>query len=206
MTDTKLENIAKLYSDNVREKGACSAAVGWTSPEGHELRSQKLAYLVEREREPFSVNDLGCGYGAFYEYLVEHGHAISHYNGYDISREMIEAAEKQLPADKVSLFNGGDLETEADYSFAGGTFNVRGSVSNDQWQSFVLDTINQMHENSRKGFSFNLLSTHVDWQEPHLFYGNPALFFDHCKSKLGCRVSLLHDYALYEWTIAAYRP
>ena len=52
-----------------------------------------------------------------------------------------------------------------------------------------------------KALAFNLLSTYVDWQEPHLFYGDPLFWFDHCKRNYSRQVALLHDYPLYEWTI-----
>ena len=57
-------------------------------------------------------------------------------------------------------------------------------------------------QHSRSGFTFNLLSTYSDYQEEHLFYGDPLEWFDWCKREITPRVMLLHDYPLYEWTIA----
>ena len=59
-----------------------------------------------------------------------------------------------------------------------------------------------MAEQSRIGFSFNLLTSYVDWEEDHLYYGDPGVFFEYCKRKHSRFVTLLHDYPLYEWTIA----
>jgi hypothetical protein len=36
---------------------------------------------------------------------------------------------------------------------------------------------------------------------PDLYYGDPAFFFDHCKTHYARDVALLHDYGLYEFTL-----
>jgi hypothetical protein len=37
---------------------------------------------------------------------------------------------------------------------------------------------------------------------PDLYYGDPSWFFDHCKRRFSRNVALLHDYELYDWTMA----
>ncbi|HEX2060504.1 MAG TPA: class I SAM-dependent methyltransferase, partial [Thermoanaerobaculia bacterium] len=66
---------------------------------------------------------------------------------------------------------------------------------------YILKMLANMAEHSTRGFAFNLLTSYVDWKEPHLFYGDPSFFFDHCVRNISRRVVVFHDYPLYEWTI-----
>ena len=58
-----------------------------------------------------------------------------------------------------------------------------------------------MDEYSKEGFSFNVLTTYVDYKKDHLYYADPLYYFDYCKSNFTKKVSLFHDYELFEWTI-----
>ena len=99
------------------------------------------------------------------------------------------------------LINSSKISTLADFTFVSGTFNVRFESTYDQWKKFIEETLHMINESSSLGFSFNLLSKYVDWQVPHLFYGDPCYWFDYCKVNFSKQVSLIHDYPLYEWTI-----
>lgn len=196
-----LSPVAAHYAQSLKRYGAQSVGVGWTDPALHDLRFDKLMTVIEKGKERISVNDLGCGYGALYNYLIENGMSIESYRGYDISTEMLEQAREQLPEECVELFNSPCLDKHADYSIASGIFNVKFRETEKAWKEYINQTLHNMHEYSHMGFAFNLLSSYVDYREEHLFYGDPLFYFDYCKKEFSSYVSLLHDYPLYEWTI-----
>jgi len=101
----------------------------------------------------------------------------------------------------LHLIESNELKTKADYSFVSGTFNVRFEADDKQWIQFIEEKLNELNKFSERGFSFNLLTSYVDWKEPHLYYGDPCYWFDYCKRYFSKRVTLLHDYPLWEWTI-----
>ena len=199
----RLDRIRDLYSANLNAKGAISSAVGWNSDESQTLRFEKLSSVIDDCSKPLVINDYGCGYGAHLEYLEKCGIPVAQYNGYDLSDPMLEAARKNLTKFKGDLFlhNSSEVTTEADYSFASGTFNVRFDAKDKKWKEFIHLKLNELCSYSGKGFAFNLLSTYVDWQESHLYYGDPCYWFDFCKKNYSKKVTLLHDYDLFEWTI-----
>lgn len=204
MSDTALKKIEDLYTGNLREKGLTSLAVGWNTPESQAMRFEKLNTAITSQSRPITVNDYGCGYGAHLEYLEQVcGIKVEEYNGYDLSEDMLAAARKNLSwfGGRLNLIKSAELSTTADYTFVSGTFNVRFDADTDAWKSFIHTKLDELAQYSRRGFSFNLLSTYVDWQEKHLFYGDPCYWFNHCKKRYSKRVSLLHDYPLYEWTL-----
>lgn len=198
-----ISNVERLYSENVRDKGATSQAVGWNSAESQELRFRELTRVVDRSSKQISVNDYGCGYGAHLQYLLHHGYDVAVYNGYDVSKPMLDSASKELHTFQGDLhfYHQADIVTEADYTFISGTFNVKFDAQEDEWHDYVAERLLEARDYSKRGFAFNLLSTYVDWKEPHLYYGDPCKWFDFCKRECGKRVSLLHDYLLHEWTI-----
>lgn len=194
-----LSDIAKLYEESLGKHGCASPAVGWRDEGSHALRFAKLAAVIGRSDAPISVNDLGCGYGAFYDFLVSQGFQVKSFRGYDISEKMLEQARRLVP--KGEFVAGDSLKQSADYSFACGIFNVKLDEDEKAWLAHIEHTLDNLNEFSSRGFAFNLLSTYVDYREPHLFYGDPLHFFDLCKRRHSKHVALLHDYPLYEWTI-----
>ena len=201
-----LQEIESLYTDNIRRHGFDAKSVGWRDEATHRLRFDKLVQCLipDASNEAFTVNDLGSGYGAMFRYLDErYARRLTRYHGYEISDAMIEACATFVGADeRIEIHKTSALTHEADYSFVCGTFNVRFKTSDEEWDAYLKETIVQLGRQSRRGFAFNLLTGYVDWQEPHLFYADPCHYFDFCKRLVSRKVTLLHDYPLYEWTIA----
>jgi SAM-dependent methyltransferase len=90
-----LSEVADLYSDNLDAHGVSPMSVGWRDEAQQRLRFEKLAAVIDREtrQQGFTVNDLGCGYGAMFGYLDQLGAPrLEQYIGYDISQKMLAAA------------------------------------------------------------------------------------------------------------------
>jgi SAM-dependent methyltransferase len=196
-----LSDVAKLYEDSLAQHGESSCGVGWRDDAGHAMRFDQLMRVIKSRQDSLEINELGCGYGAFYEHLLARGVPVSQYCGVDISAEMIERARLRLKDVSAEVAIGAELTRDADYSFASGIFNVRLSCVDAEWRDHILLTLSNLASRSRRGFAFNLLSTYVDWRAERLFYGDPLFFFDYCKRHFSRYVTLVHDYPLWEWTI-----
>jgi len=199
-----LNQVAKLYTDCLREFGPVAKSVGWRDESSQKLRFQKLVQVIDEgaKTQELTINDLGCGYGAMYRYLREDcGFKISKFYGYDISKEMLDCARSAIK-DEEAVFVASDcISFEADYSFTSGIFNVKFDIEEELWKSYIEEILSIMAEKSTKGFAFNALTTYVDYRENHLYYADPFYFFDFCKNNFSKKVSLLHDYDLWEWTM-----
>jgi len=197
-----LKKVQNLYSENLRRHGIDPKSVGWTKPGSQQLRFKKLLGIIEFPDKGFTLNELGCGYGELFKYCHENNFNLLTYFGYDISSEMIDAAQKYIGSSQgVKFYQKQTIETAADYSVASGIFNVKFEENEQQWSDYVRQTLLNMAEFSRKGIAFNLLTTYVDYKESHLFYADPAEYFDFCKRNISKHVNLIHDYELFEWTI-----
>jgi len=198
-----LEKIKNLYDTNIKTFGLDSKSVGWKSFDSQLLRFDLLTKAFQPFDHGLIINDLGCGYGAMFEYLNKSlSSNLVKYYGYDISENMLVKA-KQYTHDNRAVFIKNSIVTEeADLTFVSGTFNVKYDHSENEWCDYIKNTLLQISNKSRVGFSFNLLSSYVDWKAPDLFYGDPLFFFDFCKKNLSKKVNIFHDYPLYEWTIS----
>lgn len=199
------QNIYKKVSDYYTEKvitfGEQAKGVDWNGEESQRIRFEQLTKIIHL-KDFFSINDLGCGYGALVDYLDEK--AVEYeYFGYDISEEMIKRARSRFfHKHNCNFFNHCQMNV-ADYTIASGIFNVKLDVEGDSWLKYILNTLTIMNQSSMKGFSFNILTSYSDdeYKKDYLYYADPCFFFDYCKRHFSRWVSLLHDYGLYEFTI-----
>lgn len=205
-----LTEVADLYSQSLQAHGASPLGVGWRTQESQEFRFARLLSIVDSdvlaEGSPFTVNDVGCGYGALWDYIQERGLNVSRYFGYDISDEMLTECRRRVPPASAEIICSDRATQQADYSIASGIFNVRFEVVDDDWARYMRSAVRLLAESSRRGFAFNAMTTYSDYQEPHLYYADPLEWFDWCKREITPRVALFHDYALYEWTITGATP
>jgi len=197
-----LNDIAKYYSDKLDVNGITPLGVDWNGEASQILRFEQLTKIIS-VKEKFELNDLGCGYGALYDYLGLY-HKEFLYNGYDISSNMIRVAkDRHSLKENIRVFVAEKPSEIADYGIASGIFNVRLDYSDADWLEYIKKTIDAMNEKSRLGFSFNCLTIYSDQEKmkKHLYYADPCVLFDFCKKHYSKNVALLHDYNLYEFTI-----
>jgi len=197
-----IDDVAAYYRSRLAEHGTTAKGVDWNSTESQVQRFAQFEKLLPAERA-FSVNDIGCGYGAFLDVLALR-HSEIDYCGTDISAEMIEAARNRFShRASTSFVKGSRPNRAADYGFASGIFNVRLGHDAQEWEGYFISTLDMICETSKKGFAFNCLTSYSDaeYMKDHLYYANPCEVFDLCKRRYSRQVALLHDYGLYEFTI-----
>lgn len=197
-----LSDVAEYYSDKLAQYGETPKGVDWNGGNSQTLRFEQLCKII-RMTSSFSINDLGCGYGALYEFLSAKYDSFS-YCGIDVSESMIRAAKERFKHNQKLKFIASSKPGEvADYSIASGIFNVRLGRSDDEWLSYFKATLSVLDATSRLGFAFNCLTSYSDEDKmrDYLYYISPGYVFDLCKREYSKNVALLHDYDLYEFTV-----
>ncbi len=199
--------VAEYYAQKLQQHGATARGVDWNSAASQTLRFQQLL-RVRADARAFSINDYGCGYGALVEYLVKDG-ASFRYCGFDIAEHMVACAIALHTGMATCTFVSDETRlSPADFTVASGIFNVKLDVPDDDWSVYLLDTLQRLNALSLRGFAFNALSLYSDVakRRADLHYADPLVLFDYCRRTFSPRVSLLHDYPLYEFTILVRRP
>lgn len=201
-----LRKVASYYGDKLSRHGTTPQGVDWNGESGQLLRFAQLTRVVE-SGDHFTLNDLGCGYGALVDFLST-SYGSFGYTGYDVSPEMVAAARERYPHRQAVSFSVGAVPlAPANYGVASGIFNVRMGIGNEEWLEYVLSTLDLLDQTSLDGFAFNCLTSYSDPERMRadLFYADPCQLFDLCKRRYSKEVALLHDYGLYEFTIIVRR-
>jgi predicted TPR repeat methyltransferase len=195
--------VDEYYTAKLRAHGPTPAGVDWNGADSQALRFRQLLSLIRADDEPLTIVDYGCGYGALVEALRARQRTFA-YQGFDLSHAMVEEAAARYRDEPRAAFTADrDLLRPADFTVASGVFNVKLATPVEQWNAYVIETLDDMVRLSTRGLAFNALTVHSDEDRKRddLFYADPAKVLDHCLREYSRDVSVRHDYALYEFTV-----
>lgn len=199
-----LAPVAAAFERRLKLHGVGPSAVFWNNFEGQQLRFELLIGVMEDDvrRRKISINDLGCGYGALFEFLqymppMEGGRFF----GYDISAEMIKAARRRVSDPRAQFYESSIAVHVADYSFASGAYNMKQTAGEEEWNDYVKESLRRLWSKSTKGMAFNMLNDQREKIEDWLYYADSQDFLDFCRTALSPNAILVDSHPLKEWTI-----
>ncbi len=201
----ELNKASEYYTRRKDEFSLEAQQVGWKDELAQQSRFKQFLRLLDLKSD-FSINDLGCGFGHFYNFIADNGFENFDYNGYDLNEAMIQHCKssfEEVSNAKFTLVKDAEEMGPADYTIASGIFSLKFDRTEEEWLNQVLATIHKMNDKSKHGFSFNSLTKYSDkeFMREELYYADPCLFFDYCKLNFSKNVALLHDYNQYDFTI-----
>jgi SAM-dependent methyltransferase len=197
-----LKKVRDYYEKKLSKFGHTPKGVDWNSEESQEIRFEQLTKVIDPKIKFFSIIDYGCGYGAFYKYLSSHFNQFA-YTGHDLSTKMTDTGKKLFLNPRIKWINDVSNLKSSDYLIASGIFNVKLDSEDSRWLQYIFDTISKFDRLAIKGFAFNVLTKYSDqeFMKRKLYYADPSLLFDFCKTNCSKYVSIIHDYPLFEFTI-----
>lgn len=172
-----------------------------------ERHKQLMTLLLPLLPLNFSLCDFGSGTCDLHGYLLKCG--IKHrYTGIEIVPEMREISLKKYPDIEILGSNILDdqFTTTYDVVVASGTFNLRGNVEIDLWESYVLSIIAKMYKISRIGIAYNAITAYSDFRADSLYYMNPDLAITHTQREMSRFFTLSSAYPLFEFTMTVFHP
>lgn len=201
-----IEAVVDYYERKLQSFGTTPRGVDWKDESSQTKRFEQLARALglAGRGDPFTLVDFGCGYGALLQYLCGAGAPVT-YIGYDRSTRMVEEARAAHP--EATFTADWSSVPRADYVLASGVFNVRLDTPPEEWQGYVIRTLQSIDEKATEGWAVNFLTGYADEDRKRsdLHYADPAEVFDWCKRSASKWVSLFHDYDLYEFTVGVRR-
>lgn len=183
--------------------GATPLGVDWSCAPTQHLRFVQLLKLIPRAVD-FSINDIGCGYGALLGFLHRRRRGVLiDYLGVDLAPEMIAVAGKRNRRRSATFAVGRCAPRIADYSVASGIFNVKLAQDEDIWHGFIETSLDDMAASSRHGFAVNFLAPQREGETgpAELYRADPQRWIDHCRSRFGVIPTLVTGYGLREFTL-----
>ena len=190
---------------------ACLAAHGST-PQGMDWGADETrlnarfdticrAIGLDEDDRSISLLDVGCGCGLFLDYLSLRYHDRVDYIGVDASSLMIDAARDRHPSSRwltMDITEPVNLPT-CDWVVANGLLTERRSVDESDMLAFAWIAIYNMFQLCRVGIVFNVLSSHVNYRQPTLFYWDPGQMMSDVAIKLSRHITILHDLPSYDY-------
>ena len=207
--DTPLDLVAAAYGIKFKEHGATPEGVMWSNGESQILRFELLVKIIEsgHHEQGITVNDLGCGYGAFFKFLApREAMKGGRYFGYEICEDMIVEAKRRIGDPRAAFSVSMTATQKADYSFASGTYNMKGAAPDGEWTRYVKESLRLIWEQSAKGLAFNLLDgRRQEKTDDWLYYPDPGDFLEFCRRDLSPDSELVDTSPLLECTILVRR-
>ncbi len=201
-------DVASYYGEKVLRHGATPLGVDWTCVPTQQLRFVQLLKVVQPGGF-FTLNDIGCGYGALLAFMRQRRRARDFdYLGIDLAPAMIDAARALHGHRRNARFACGSTPSRmADYSVASGIFNVRLGHDDAAWRELVAKTLRTLAARSARAFAVNFLgAVPADVTSPReLYRANPGEWQSWCESELGWRCDVLRDYGMREFTLHCFR-
>lgn len=203
-----LAPIAVVYDQRVKKYGAQARGVYWADKKTQFQRFEIFLDLLGEDalKGDFTINDLGCGYGALHKFLAGlNMEKPFRYLGYDISEEMVAKARQRIKDPNAHFEQSLIAFHPADYSVASGTFSLIIDTPVAEWEEYIKASLVDLWRHSGKGIAFNILAHGSKPKSSGLYTAKSGPYVQFCREQLSPNVELLDDYDLSEWTIIVRR-
>ena len=134
----------------------------------------------------FTICDIGCGYGKFFEFLRNKlKKSTFQYQGCDLNNKLIDHCTKSYSDKNCDFYKNSLPKGIVDFSVMSGTFNL--SVTHDIkiWEKYILKNLTSIWKQTNNIMAFNLLSQNERKIEQGLYYTNKNWIKDICEEKFG---------------------
>ncbi|MDP2336940.1 MAG: class I SAM-dependent methyltransferase [Bacteroidota bacterium] len=202
--------LAEHYAASFEAHGASPRGVDWGSnPQEHLLRLDRMLAVTQRGTpagSSTSLLDVGCGFGSLLDRSLAIGLPLV-YTGIDICEPMVEAARQRHPNARwmASDILTAPTRDQHDYVVCNGILTQKLGASIRDMDQFLKALVRQMFSLCKVGIAFNVMTSHVNFTAPNLYYRNPAELLAWCMSEISTKVILDHAYPLFEYTVYIYR-
>lgn len=200
MSELDIKHTIRRYSDRLKQHGYSSKALGWLKGK-QDIRFDVLTSRVNIENK--TVLDIGCGFGDL-NFFLEKKQKNYTYIGCDLCESFIDIARELHPQQQFLV--GDFLEMtfleKIDWAVASGPFNHRFTETDNL--EFIYAMMQKTFDIVEEGFSFDFISTNVDFQEENIYYTNPSLILNFAY-KLSRNILLRSDYMPFEFSIFVFK-
>ena len=134
----------------------------------------------------FTICDIGCGYGKFFEFLSNKlKKSTFKYQGCDLNNKLIDYCTKNYSDKNCKFYKKSLPKGIVDFSVMSGTFNL--SVTDDIkiWEKYILKNLASIWKQTNKIMAFNLLNQNERKIEHGLYYTNKNWIKDICEQNFG---------------------
>ena len=196
--------IAATFNSRFDAYGPTPEASLWFNKSRQLARFSKLteAIVSRVSNNEVTIGDVGCGYGAFLDYLAKHNSEIRFkYYGYDIADRVIAYCSKNLQTANATFWHRSRPTRKADFHVMSGTYNYTPNMGVGSWRSYMRDEIKYIFSATNKCIVFNLMLADKAYiSKSSIFYEEVEHFLSFCRKELGETTILEHPLLRLEKT------
>ena len=196
--------IAATFNSRFEAYGPTPEASLWFNKSRQLARFSKLteAIVSRVSNNEVTIGDVGCGYGAFLDYLAKHNSEIRFkYYGYDIADRVIAYCSKNLQTANATFWHRSRPTRKADFHVMSGTYNYTPNMGVGSWRSYMRDEIKYIFSATNKCIVFNLMLADKAYiSKSRIFYEELEHFLSFCRKELGETTILEHPLLRLEKT------
>lgn len=200
MNEYDKKKIIDRYNNRIEKNGVDQSVLAVGSEAHHQLRFKILSQIGDLNSK--KILDLGCGFGDLYAFFNKGEYNVN-YTGYDINPMMISEAKRRHPSGDFFVKDIFNQEFPTfDYILSSTAFNLKMDYEDNY--ALIEKLFKKCYTHSNIGFGFDFLTSYVDYTVDGAFYYSPEKVFSIAK-KISKKVTLKHDYELYEFSIFVYK-
>lgn len=198
-----MEHNLLLHGDTFR-------GAGWTMREDDaDLQRRIMLDGIRPEwPRPLRLLDFGCGASHLYEHIQTRGLTGLQYAGLDLSSQYLALCRSKFPDISyydLDVLDPGVVLPSFDYVILNGVFHYKAEQSHDAAWRYCRQLLSRISAIATRGFAFNVVSPHVDWESDYLFHVPIGTLTDYIASDISRNFTVRHDYGLYEYSVYVYR-
>lgn len=202
--------IVSHYEACLDRHGDSHRGVDWPRAEDVEIRHRVMLELIEPEQrdQEVSLLDFGCGAAHLFEFLRRSSLGRIRYSGLDISQKFVALSRRKYPEIDffcVDVLRDPDQLPRFDYIVLNGVFTEKRDLSFEAMFDYFKRVLRVVFERADCGVAFNVMSSHVDWENDGLFHLPFDTLARFVTSELTRNFSIRNDYGLYEYTTYLYK-
>ena len=132
--------IEEVYNKNLEIHGFTHSGVFWNSKYNQFKRYEELISYIPKSANKILIMDVGCGYGALYEYLKEiKQNQRFYYFGIDINKKLIKQCKIKYP--EIDFYHKPKKGIKVDYILFSGTYNLAVTDNMLVWENYILNDL-----------------------------------------------------------------
>ena len=180
--------IAEIYNQRFLKLGPSPAASMWFSKKRQFARFDIILNEIKllNKNNKRSIIDIGCGYGAFYEFLSVRGaDDIWSYYGYDVSNEVIKFCKEKY-SQGAAFYTGSIPTLTAEFIIMSGTYNFFPTKDYNSWRLYFFRSLKALWSKTTCAMIFNLQTSDKEKiTDGGIVYTSRNEIENFCKSRFG---------------------
>ena len=178
------------YSERFKKFGSTPKGVFWVSNARQETRFDLILKEIQKislKKTVLDIADIGCGYGAFADYLfTKLNRSEFKYEGLDINEDLIEYCHRNFLESNLRFAVGGKPSSDKDFIIMSGTYNLATTKNVSLWEKYLFDCLSECWACTKLAMIFNLQTSKtrkIGLQ--NIYYARTSDIIDFCVAKLG---------------------